>query len=152
MQANINDSSQTNILSLCPYSLMINQISKDTYIHLNNRELKARYVNRRSTTQCNATSRIRYTVLFGINVQDTIKYLPFDMSGTVAESVTDATLLFTKTRKKFCKHIPEKCSIWCYTVKCHNYFSLFPALLEQKNSCSGLKKYIIPSSKDQFQH
>ena len=35
MQANSNDSSQTNILSLCPYSLMINQISKDTYIHLN---------------------------------------------------------------------------------------------------------------------
>ena len=68
-------------------------------------------VNRRSTTQCNATSRIRYTVLFGINVQDTIKYLPFDMSGTVAESVTDATLLFTKTRKKFCKHITEKRSI-----------------------------------------
>ena len=94
---------------------------------------------RRSTTQCNATSRIRYTVLFGINVQDTIKYLPFDMSGTVAESVTDATLLFTKTKKKLCKHIPEKCSIWCYTVKCHDYFSLFPALLEQKNSCFCLK-------------
>ena len=66
---------QTNILSLCPYSLMINQISKDIYIHLNSRELKARHVNRRSTTQCNATSRFRYTVLFGINVQDTIKYL-----------------------------------------------------------------------------
>ena len=114
MQANSNDSSQTNILSLCPYSLMINQISKDTYIHLNSRELKARHVNRRSMTQCNATSRFRYTVLFGINVQDTIKYLPFDMSGTVAESVTDATLLFAKTRKKFCKHITEKCSIWCY--------------------------------------
>ena len=107
MQANSNDSSQTNILSLCRYSLMINQISKDIYIHLNSRELKARHVNRRSMTQCNATSRFRYTVLFGINVQDTIKYLPFDMSGTVAESVTDATLLFTKTRKKFCKHIPE---------------------------------------------
>ena len=114
MQANSNDSSQTNILSLCRYSLMINQISKDMYIHLNSRELKARHVNRHSTTQCNATSRFRYTVLFGINVQDTIKYLPFDMSGTVAESVTDATLLFTKTRKKFCKHITEKCSIWCY--------------------------------------
>ena len=118
------------------------------YIHLNSRELKARHVNRRSMTQCNATSRFRYTVLFGINVQDTIKYLPFDMSGTVAESVTDATLLFTKTRKKFCKHITEKCSIWWY-----GYMSwIFPALLEQKNSCSGLKKYIIPSSKDQFQH
>ena len=98
----------------CVDSLMINQISNDIYIHLNSRELKARDVNRLSTTQCNATSRFRYTVLFGINVQDTIKYLPFDMSGTVAESVTDATLLFTNTRKKFCKHITEKCSIWCY--------------------------------------
>ena len=107
-------SSQTNILSLCPYSLMINQISKDIYIHLNSRELKARHVNSRSTTQCNATSRFRYTVSFGINVQDTIKYLPFGMSGTETESVTDATLLFTKTRKKLCKHITEKCSILCY--------------------------------------
>ena len=71
MQANSNNSSRTNILSLCRYSLMINQISKDIYIHLNSRELKARHVNRRSTTQCNATSRSRYTVLFGINVQDT---------------------------------------------------------------------------------
>ena len=33
------------------------------------------------------------------------------MSGTVAQSVTDATLLFTKTKKKLCKHITEKCSI-----------------------------------------
>ena len=66
------------------------------YIHLNSRELKARHVNRRSMTQCNATSRFRYTVLFGINVQDTIKYLPFDMSGTVAESVTDTTLLLQR--------------------------------------------------------
>ena len=72
------------------------------------------------------------------------------MSGTVAESVTAATLLFTKTMKKFCKHITAKCSTWCYTVKCCDYFSLFPALLEQKNSCSGLKKYIIQSSKDLF--
>ena len=63
-------------------------------------------------TQGNVTSRFRYTVVLGINAQDTIKYLPFDISGTVAESVTDATLLFTKTRKKFCKHITEKCSIW----------------------------------------
>ena len=114
MQANSSNSSQTNILSLCRYRLMMNQISKDIYIHLNSRELKARHVNRRSTTQCNATSRFRYTVLFGINVQDTIKYLPFDMSGTVAESVADAKLLFTKTRKNFGKHITEKCSIWCY--------------------------------------
>ena len=105
---------QTNILSLCPYSLIINQISKDIYIHLNSRELEGRHVNSRSTTQCNATSRFRYTVSFGINVQDTIKYLPFGMSGTETESVTDATLLFTKTRKKLCKHITEKCSIWCY--------------------------------------
>ena len=80
MQANSNKSLQTNILSLCRYSLMINQLSKDIYIHLNSRELKARHVNRRLTTQCNATSRFRYTVFFGINVQDTIKYLPF---GTV---------------------------------------------------------------------
>ena len=29
------------------------------------------------------------------------------MSGTVAESVTDATLLFTKTRKKLCQHLTE---------------------------------------------
>ena len=100
MQGNSNNSSQTNILSLFRYSLMINQISKDIYIHINSRELNARHVNRRSTTQCNATSRFRYTVLFGINVQDTIKYLPFDMSGTVAESVTDATLLFTKTKEE----------------------------------------------------
>ena len=71
---------------------MVNQTSKDIYIHLNSRELKARHVNRRSSTQFNSTSRFRYTVLFGINVQDTIKYLPFGMSGTVAESVTDATL------------------------------------------------------------
>ena len=105
MQANSNNS------SLCRYSLMVNQTSKDIYIHLNSRELKARHVNRRSTTQCNATSRFRYTVLFGINVQDTIKYLPFGMSGTVADSVTDATLLFTKTRKKLCKHITEKCFV-----------------------------------------
>ena len=70
MQANSTNSSQTNILSLCLYSLMINQISKDIYIHLNSRELKARHVNRRSTTQCNATSRFRYTVSFGINVCD----------------------------------------------------------------------------------
>ena len=90
---------------------MINQISKDIYIHINSRELNARHVNRRSTTQCNVTSRFRYTVFFGINVQDTIKYLPFGMSGTVAQSVTDATLLFTKTKKKLCKHITEKCSI-----------------------------------------
>ena len=101
---------------------MINQISKDLYIHLNSREMKARYVNRRSTTQCNATSRFRYTVFFGINVQDTIKYLPFGMSGTVAESVTDATLLFTKTRKKLCKHITKKCSINDVTAKCRDYF------------------------------
>ena len=148
MQGNSNNSSQTNILSLCRYSLMINQISKDIYIHLNSRELKARHVNRRSTTQCNATSRFRYTVFFGINVQDTIKYLPFGMSGTVAQSVTDATLLFTKTKKKLCKHITEKCSIMMLRLMSW----LFPALLEQKNSCSGLKKYIIPSSKDQFQH
>ena len=118
MQGNSNNSSQRNILSLCRYSLMINQISKDIYIHLNSRELN---VNRRSTTQCNATSRFRYTVFFGINVQDTIKYLPFGMSGTVAESVTDATLLFTKTRKKLCKHITEKCSINDVTAKCREY-------------------------------
>ena len=111
MQGNSNTSSQANILSLFRYSLMINQISKDIYIHINSRELNARHVNRRSTTQCNATSRFRYTVFFGINVQDTIKYLPFGMSGTVAQSVTDATLLFTKTRTKLCKHITEKCSI-----------------------------------------
>ena len=92
MRANSNNSSQKNILSLCRYSLMVNQTSKDIYIHLNSRELKARHVNRRSSTQFNSTSRFRYTVLFGINVQDTIKYLPFGMSGTVAESVTDATL------------------------------------------------------------
>ena len=105
MQANSNNSSQTNMLSLCGYSLMINQISKDIYIHLNGRELKARHVNRRSTSQCNATSRFRYTVLFGINVQDSIKYLPFGMSGTEAESVTDATLCFLQRQgKKLCKH------------------------------------------------
>ena len=51
-------------------------------------------------TQCNATSRFGYTVVFGINVKDTIKYRPFDMSGTVAESVTDATLIFTKTKEE----------------------------------------------------
>ena len=72
-------------------------------------------------TQCNATSRFRYSVVFGINVKDTIKYRPFDMSETIAESVTDATLLFTKTRKKFCKRITEKCSIGD-TVKCRDYF------------------------------
>ena len=44
------------------------------------------------------------------------------MSGTVAESVTDATLLFTKTRKKLCKHITEKCSINDGTAKCRDYF------------------------------
>ena len=93
---------------------MINQISKDIYIHLNSRELKARNVNSRSTTQCNGTSRFRCTVSFGINVQDTIKYLPFGMCGTETESVTDATLLFTNTRKKLCKYITEMCSIWGY--------------------------------------
>ena len=30
--------------------------------------------------------------------------------------------------------------------------STLSMLLEQKQSCSGLKKYIIPSSKDQFQY
>ena len=77
---------------------MVNQTSKDIYIHLNSRELKARHVNRSSSTQCNSSSRFRHTVLFGVNVQDTIKYLPFGMSGTVAESVTDATLLFIKKK------------------------------------------------------
>ena len=114
MQANSNNSLQTNTLSLCRYSLMINRISKDIDTHLNSRELKAKHVNRRSTTQCIAISRFRYTVLFGFNVQDTIKYLPFGISGAVAESVIEATLLFTKTRKKLCKHITKKCSIWCY--------------------------------------
>ena len=100
---------------------MINQISKDTYIHLNSRELKARHVNRRSTTQCNATSRIRYTVLFGINVQDTIKYLPFDMSGTVAESVTDTTLLLQRQGRNFA-NISQKSVLYSVTVKCRDCF------------------------------
>ena len=41
-------------------------------------------------------------------LQDTKKYLPFCKPGTVVASVTDMTLLFTKTRKKLCKHITEK--------------------------------------------
>ena len=110
------------MLSLCGYSLTINQISKDIYIHINGRELKARHVNRRSTTQCNATSRFRYTVLFGINVQDSIKYLPFGMSGTEAESVTDATLLFTKTREETLQTYNKKSALYGVTVKCRDHF------------------------------
>ena len=35
-------------------------------------------------------------------------FSPFCKPGTVVASVTDMTLLFTKTRKKLCKHITEK--------------------------------------------
>ena len=91
------------------------------YIHLNSRELKARHVNRRSMTQCNATSRFRYTVLFGINVQVTIKYLPFDMSGTVAESVTDTTLLLQRQGRNFA-NISQKSVLYGVTVKCRDCF------------------------------
>ena len=111
MQANSNNSSQTNILSLCRYSLMINQISKDMYIHLNSRELKARHVNRRSTTQCNANSRFRYTVLFSINVQDTIKYRTFDMSGTVAKVLLTLHCFLQRQGRNFAK-ISQKSALY----------------------------------------
>ena len=152
MHANSNNSLQTNISSLCRYSLMINQISNDIHIHLimNGQELKARHVSRRSTTQCNTwTSRFRYTVLFSIHVQDSIKYLPFGMSGTVAESVTDATLLFTKTRKKLCQHITEISAQYGVPV---NGAIISSTLTTKEYLFWSEKKYITPSSKDQFQH
>ena len=152
MQANSNNSSQTNISSLCRHSLMINQISKDIYIHLNSRELRARHVNSRSTIQCNATSRFRCTVSFGINVQDTIKYLPFGMCGPETESVTDATLLFYKDKEETLQIYYRKVLYMVLRLNVVIISCTLDMLLEQKNSCSGLKKYIIPSSKDQFQH
>ena len=52
----------------------------------------------------------------------TIKYLPFGMSGTEAESVTDATLLFTKTSEETLQTYNKKSALYGVTVKCRDYF------------------------------
>ena len=74
------------------------------------------------------------------------------MCGTETESVTDATLLFYKDKEETLQIYYRKVLYMVLRLNVVIISCTLDMLLEQKNSCSGLKKYIIPSSKDQFQH